>query len=305
MTCYHPNNAHITGTKSDGKKILKFGLPAKANQEALLLPCGQCIGCRLDRSIMWAARCMHEAQMHEQNCFLTLTYNEENLPYDGSLTPSHFTNFMKRYRHHVSPNKIRFFHGAEYGDNLQRPHHHVCIFGHEFTDTEIFRECEGIYTYYSPTLEDLWGKGFCTQQDLTLESAAYVARYCLKKITGDKAHAHYERICPITGEIRQIQPEYATMSRGTGIGKDWYDKYHSDIFPYDTTIYKGKNIRTPRYYENLLRSADLPLFEEIKDRRKQKAIKQSNNNTPERLRVREQHKRITFQQLNRTLHNET
>lgn len=305
MTCYHPNNAHVAGLRETGTKIIHFGLPKNSDQEPLLLPCGQCIGCRLDRSIMWAARCMHEAQMHDVSAFITLTYDEENLPHDGSLTPSHFVNFMKRYRKSIAPIKIRFFHGAEYGDNLGRPHHHVCIFGHQFDDLEIFKECEGIYTYYSPTLEKLWGKGFCTSTDLTLESAAYVARYTLKKITGDAKHEHYATSCPITGEIRHLQPEYGTMSRKPGIGKEWYDKFHTDIFPHDTTIYKGRNIKTPRYYENLLRSQNLDLYEEIKARRKTKALQKLENNEPKRLRAREQHKILSMKRNNRSLHNET
>lgn len=246
--------------------------------------------------------------MHDENQFITLTYEHE--PQHGSLNPPDFVNFMKRYRKSVSPKKIRFFHGAEYGDKLNRPHHHACIFGHDFTDKEIFHECEGIITYYSPKLEKLWGHGFCTTSDLTLQSAAYVARYCLKKVktstkSQEKYLAHYEKVCPYTGEIRQIAPEYSTMSRKPGIGKDWYDQFNSDIFPYDQTIYKGKRIKTPRYYENLLRSTDNILYEEIKQQRKKNAAKQAAHNTPKRLHVRETIKKASFSNINRKLHDET
>lgn len=259
------------------------------------------MGCRIDRSTMWSVRCMHEAQMHDDNQFITLTYDDENLPHDGSLTPSHFTKFMKRYRKSLGSDKIRFYHGAEYGDKLGRPHHHALIFGHVFDDLELFNESEGIYTYSSPTLEKLWGHGFCTISDVTLASAAYVARYCLKKITGKLADDHYIKICPTTGEVFRILPEYSTMSRCPGIAKTWYDKYHTDIFPHDTTLYKGKNIKTPRYYENLLRSTDLPAFEKIKATRKEKAIIHQANNTPARLLVRETVKRASMRNLQRKL----
>lgn len=306
MTCYHPINAHVDGIRESGTKIISFADELKPGQESFLLPCGQCIGCRLDRSITWAARCMHEAQLHDENQFITLTYEIE--PQDGSLNPPDFRNFLKRYRHHVTPNTLRYYHGAEYGDELQRPHHHACIFGHEFNDKEIFSECEGIITYYSPTLEKLWGHGFATISDLTLQSAAYVARYCMKKVTTaknslEKHYAHYEKTCQVTGEIRNLLPEYATMSRKPGIGKAWYDKYHSDIFPYDTTIYKGKNIKTPRYYENLLRSSDPSTYEHIKTTRKIHAQKYAKDNTPARLRAREKVKQLT--QLQRKLHNDS
>ena len=305
MPCYHPLTAYESNTlKANGRKLVKFKKPDDLHKhKKIQLPCSQCIGCRLDRSITWAARCMHEAQMHEESAFITLTYAE--LPQYGSLTPPHFVKFMKRYRNSIRPRKIRFFHGAEYGDNLGRPHHHACIFGHDFSDKEIFSECEGIYTYYSPTLENLWGHGFCTTTELTLQSAAYVARYCLKKINGKNQNEHYQTTDPYTGEIQIKIPEYATMSRKPGIGRDWYEKFNSDIFPHDTTIYKGKNIKTPRYYENLLRSTDEIAYTLLKETRKHNAQKHAADNTPARLLVREKVKIYSMKDLQRKLHNDT
>lgn len=305
MTCYHPNTAYVSGQRETGTNIISFGLPEKPDQETFLLPCGQCIGCRLDRSIQWAARCMHEAQMHDSNQFITLTYNDENLPHDGSLTPPHFTNFMKRYRKALGDTKIRFYHGAEYGDELNRPHHHAIIFGHEFSDKEAYHECEGLITYYSPALERLWGKGFCTTAEVTLESAAYVARYCTKKITGDKADEHYTKTCETTGEVQTVIPEYSTMSRKPGIGRDWYQKYSADIFPHDTCVIRGKTVRTPRYYENLLRSTDELAYDDVKSIRKARALLHSADQTPDRLRAREKVKLASMHSINRKLHHES
>lgn len=311
MTCYHPLEAHVSGYRATGTKIISFGLPKRADQESLLLPCGQCIGCRLDRANQWALRCMHEAQMHDENCMVTLTYDDENLPPFGSLQKPDFTKFMKRLRKAIDPVRVKFYMGAEYGDQLQRPHYHVCLFGYDFPDKEILHEREGLYTYWSPALETIWGKGFATITDLTIESAAYVARYCMKKVSTaknseDKHYAHYERICPITGEIRQIEPEYSVMSRGgrggQGLARDWFNIYHSDIFPYDTAIYKGRKVRTPRYYENILRSTDVSAFEKLKESRKEAALKHAANNTPERLAVRKKVKLAQLGQLRRNYH---
>lgn len=291
MTCYYPNNAHVSGTRETGTKIIRFGLPKKATQEPLLLPCGQCIGCRLDRSQMWAVRAMHEAQQHENNCFVTLTYNDENLPHDGSLIPHHPIQFIKRLRRQLGP--VRYLLCGEYGPSVgQRPHYHALLFGQDFHDRYLFNENEGILTYTSELLDSIWGKGFATVADLTIETAAYVARYTLEKINAsqlseDKYHAHYQKVCQTTGEIRQIHPEFGRMSLKPGIAKDWFDQYHSDVFPHDTTIYKGKNVKTPRYYENLLRSRDPATFEEIKAERRRRAHVHADNNTPARLRVRE------------------
>lgn len=307
MTCYYPNTAHVSGFRETGTKIIAFGLPKDSNQESFDLPCGQCTGCRLDYAQTWAVRSMHENQLHENSSFITLTYNDENIPYDGSLCPPHFTKFIKRLRKNTAT-KIRYLMCGEYGPSVgKRPHYHALLFGWDAPDKYLWAENEGIPTYTSELLQSIWKMGFCTVQDITLASAAYVARYALKKVkigknSEDKHHAHYETICPITGEIRQALPEYARMSNRPGLALDWYTKYHSDIFPHDTTIYKGKNIKTPRYYENLLRSTDLPTFEEIKENRRQQAILHLDNNTPSRLRVREKILNASLGQLNRTLH---
>ncbi|MEO5355656.1 MAG: hypothetical protein H7835_21005, partial [Magnetococcus sp. XQGC-1] len=89
---------------------------------------GQCVGCRLERSRQWAIRVMHEASQHEHNCFITLTYNDDNLPANGSLNYRHFQNFMKRLRKYYVEFTVRFYMCGEYGENFARPHYHACIF---------------------------------------------------------------------------------------------------------------------------------------------------------------------------------
>ncbi len=252
--------------------------------------------------------------MHEASQFITLTY--ETLPNpEGSLHPPDFTNFIKRYRQELNRGKkkddpkftkLRYYHGAEYGDDLQRPHHHACIFGHQFDDREIWDECQGIITYTSKNLERIWGHGFVTTQDLTIGNADYCARYAMKKITisqqsQDKYNDHYERTCPLTGQTKTLQSEYSTMSRNPGIGKDWYEKYHSDIFPHDTTIYKGKNIKTPRFYEEQLRNTDEKTYDLIKARRKKSALLHGADNTPQRLKARETVQSIKYAKLKRKI----
>ncbi|AXL15281.1 replication initiator protein [Microviridae sp.] len=290
MTCYHPLEASIQGTKYDGTKILKFGQPESPAHQTLQLPCGQCIGCRIDYANMWAIRAMHENQMHEQSCFITLTYDPEFLPYGGTLVPKHLQDFLKRLRKKTP--KIRFYACGEYGETVgKRPHYHALIFGWEPGDKELFYEIEGIQTFTSETLEKIWGKGFCTLGNVDLDSCAYVARYCTKKIkpsdqSPEQFHERYTVTCYVTGEVIDLEPEFARMSNRPGIAKDWFTQYHPDIFPYDTCIWKGKNVRTPRYYENLLRSSDQLAYDRLKDKRYQGALKAKWNNTPSRLRVR-------------------
>ena len=194
MPCYYPNKAHSTGTRKNGKSIIKFGLPTHQDQNSIELPCGQCIGCRLAHSQTWAIRVLHESTLHERNCFITLTYNEENLPENGSLDKKHFQNFMKYLRRDFGP-EIRFYQCGEYTDKPNfRPHYHAIIFNHDWLDKEAFTENEGIITYTSEKLQKIWGKGFTTTAEVTFESAAYVARYTLKKITGKQKEKYYEKI---------------------------------------------------------------------------------------------------------------
>ena len=164
----------------------------------MTVACGQCMGCRTDRSKEWAARIVHESQMHPENSFVTLTYDAENVPMDGSLNKQHFQKFMKRLRKHFSDKKIRYFHCGEYGEKLERPHYHACLFGIDFDDRVEHGAINSVVHYKSDTLEQLWGKGFCTVGELNYQTAAYTARYILKKMTGKQAEEHYMRVNPYT-----------------------------------------------------------------------------------------------------------
>ena len=194
MPCFRPLKAYYTDhiNTSTGKRYISFNHQNQApGYNHLTLPCGRCIGCRLERSRQWAIRCMHEARLHDHNCFITLTYDDEHLATlpgaeDGhpSLEPSHFVNFMKRLRHKKGPG-IRFFHCGEYGDKTNRPHHHALLFNCDFPDklqTSLSNAAQ-YRTYLSEQLSQLWGHGHTYLSDATFESASYVARYSLKKST--------------------------------------------------------------------------------------------------------------------------
>ena len=304
MPCYKPLDAwRTTETTSNGKKAIAFKRSANTTTP-LTLPCGQCIGCRLDRSLVWAIRCVHEAQSHTQNSFITLTYAPEHHPTDGSLIKWHFQDFMKRLRKHSYPQTIRYFMCAEYGENFSRPHYHACLFGIDFPDKDPIRESEGIILYNSATLDKIWGMGYTSIGDVTFETAAYTARYITKKITGKNAHDHYQTTCQHTGNLITLEPEYTNMSLRPGIGKQWYDKYKTDLYPSDFAIHKNRKIKIPRYYDKImeLEGGDL---ETIKRKRKQQARKLLKENTPERLAAREKVKLLKFKTLSRTFENDT
>lgn len=280
--------------------------PLAAGWEALSLPCGNCVGCRIDRSKEWAARIVHESQMHPENCFVTLTYNDENLPHDGSLNERHFQLFMKRLRRKFNDRKIRFFHCGEYGETLGRPHYHACLFNIDFHDKLLHSVSNDIPCYESEQLNQLWGKGFCTVGELNYETAAYTARYIMKKVTGKKAEEHYTKVHPYTGEIHQVKPEYITMSlgrkRGEGIGGSFYQKYKTDFFPRDECPVPGKGVfqGAPRYYLELLREEEPDTYETIKATRGKFHEKVESDHTPQRLEQREKVKEVQLSKLKRS-----
>lgn len=302
MTCYHPLQAWRSRiTNLAGKRGITLNPAAGYTDLPIALPCGQCIGCRLERSQQWAARCVHESELHEHNSFITLTYDNKHLPTNGSLNKKHFQDFMKRLRKDVSPLLLRFYHCGEYGDQNRRPHYHALIFGYDFPDKTAWKKTKADSTIYrSEQLEKNWTAGHSSVGHLTPQSAAYCARYIMKKITGQQAPNHYENtydtIDQTTGEVKthtvQMTPEYTTMSRKPGIGQDWYNRFSADLFPDDFTIIDGKKKRVPRYYDNQLEKENPELLNLMKLGRKRKARQHKANTTPERLRVRE-----TIQQL--------
>lgn len=281
MVCYHPLKAwrgRVAG--KSGRAPVVFNVKDGWEDRPVTLPCGQCVGCRLERSRQWAVRCVHEAQLHEDNSFITLTYNNDHLPSDGSLDIRHFQLFMKRLRTSIAPRRIKFFHCGEYGSKYGRPHYHALLFGYDFADRRLHQVRNGYPIYISEELSRLWTMGFSSCGDLTFESAAYVARYIMKKVTGKDAEGHYQG----------RRPEYTSMSgagQGKGIAHDWYEKYGKDVYPYDEVIMRGKRLRPPRYYDGLFEVTNPEGMQQIRAKRISAGRKHKADQTPERLKVRE------------------
>jgi len=261
MQCYRPLAAYKN--RLDGS-ISFSGSSLVGDMSPLKLPCGQCTGCRLEQSRQWAVRIMHETKMHEENCFITLTYETE--PEFGTLVKKDLTDFFKRLRKRLDPIKIRYFACGEYGEKTLRPHYHAIIFGTAFSQDKKLYKNGRHPLYNSEILCKAWPHGHAVFGDATFESAAYVARYCLKKIM--RKDEDYEVFYDLqTGEIISRIPEYAVMSRRPGIGQAFYDKYADDITRTDRVIMRGKAMLPPRYYDKLLEKTDPVLFSELKDSR--------------------------------------
>lgn len=263
--CYSPIHGFKGPVKENGRRDVIFRAPA--GTERMTVPCGHCLGCRMKYSREWAIRCMHESQMHERNCFVTLTYDDAHYPKDGSLQKGDFQKFMKRLRREYvrwhDGKGLRYFHCGEYGDRFARPHYHALLFGVDFDDKVLFRTRDRNSLYTSAALRELWPLGHSLVGEVTFASASYVTRYCVKKVVGEKSDEHY---CNHkTGVL--LQPEYTTMSRRPGIGAGWFEKFKSDVFPSDNVVVGGWPMKPPRFYDNLLAKEDEDLLAELKLKR--------------------------------------
>lgn len=284
MACLRPLKMWWNGEyTSNGKKKYVFKQPegAFATFPAVEIPCGQCIQCRLARARDTAIRCVHESKFYDANCFLTLTVSDECINEifpGGSLNHRPFQLFMKRLRKkyqgvteviHPKTKKvvrpIRCVMCGEYGEQLKRPHYHVLLFNFDFPDKKLFRKVGDTRLYISKELEKLWPYGFSTIGDITFDSAAYVAKYVTKKITGDMADEHYLNV--ETGEI--LKPEYIKFPQGFGLGRLFYEEYKEQIYSHDfvRTGDKDFKMKPPKYYDKIY---DIDYHEELEKLKKER-----------------------------------
>lgn len=301
MSCYHPLRGYRVGknaqTGKDIIKIVPMGAEPWKGFEELQIPCGRCIGCRLDYSRQWANRCMLEMQYHEKGCFVTLTYDSMHVPRTfypdldtGEALPSltlrkrDIQLFMKRLRKAFPGVKIRYFGCGEYGPSTFRPHFHLLIFGIDFSEDRIFykRSKTGVNMYMSPTLDKVWSfpprfgegshtplmstkAGIATIQDLNWDACAYTARYVTKKLNGPEGDFY---------KTFNIEPPFSVMSRRPGIGRPYYDS-NSDIYDsayiHVSTADGGLKFSPPKYFDRLLEEDDPEKYQELKVTRKKMA----------------------------------
>lgn len=209
-----------------GKRSIVFKPKEGLVDRPVQLPCGKCIGCRADQSLMWSIRAYHEAQLHNQNCFITLTYSDEYFPHDGKIDKRELQLFFKRLRKAIAPTKLRYIACGEYGDTTKRPHYHALIFGLDFRDLRSQKVTDSSYTH--PVLTECWGKGICQIDPVTLGSIMYVCGYVNKKLSDEDT--------------------FSLMSRRPGIGKLWLDKYLPELKKVGSVIMEGREFPIPARY---------------------------------------------------------
>lgn len=222
----------------------------------VIIPCGKCIGCRLEYSKQWAMRCMLEAKEHESSYFCTFTYNDSLLrscsgvsPVTGEILEGYTLDkrdlqlFFKRLR---EDQKVRYYACGEYGSRSYRPHYHAIIFGLKLDDLKLYRRSPNGDCYYtSEYLAKKWKLGYVIIGEVSFESCAYTARYVAKKVHEDLTQVY---------EAYGMAPEFVLMSRKPGIARN-YVETHPDLFDFNSIVLSGikgsiqGNI--PRYFKKV------------------------------------------------------
>lgn len=275
-----------------------------AHWKALKVPCAGCLDCRLKHSRENAIRCVHEASLHKNNCFVTLTYKQESLPSNNTFNFSHPKNFIKKLRNKICISqqckgnrfnwstlkdeytcrgfcsKIKTFGCAEYGDKGGRPHYHLLIFGYDFEDKTKWKMSKNprmkCMRFRSRILESLWPYGFSESGTVTMQSAGYVARYVVKK---NKKKREIEK------ELSRFHEKAICFSQG--IGLEWLKKFHSDVYTTDLLSYKNRKgtyskMKPPKYYDRKADQLGLIDFQEIKLAREAYSLEHNDSATKQR-----------------------
>jgi len=278
MACFDPLIAHRIVNQSTGLISIVFK-PVGKIVETFQVPCGKCVGCRLENSRNWSIRCQHEYLSHDKSYFLTLTYATKYLPENRSLKLSDMQLFWKRLRKNQEQygRKIRYLMCGEYGALRGRPHYHAIVFGLHIPDLMYHSPGRDYSLMTSETIQSIWGFGKVIIGQANMQTASYVSRYVTKKIPKDK-------LAP--GQV----PEFIRMSRNPGLGTDFYKKYHSDIYTADVLIIESPDgrkfkLRPPRAYDKLYERDHPAEFELLKERRRQHALTQNKDNSRDRLAV--------------------
>lgn len=261
MACYSPMNMKIKNRYQ-------------------IIPCGKCIGCRLEKRRQWAIRATLEAKTHKENIFATLTYRDDALVIGyqhPTLVEEHLTKFWKRLRQELirnpqkftkeSESELRYLASGEYGDESNRPHYHALVFGLDFKDKTIQQKNGDNFLYHSDTLDSIWTYGYCTIGDVSFSSASYVAKYAMKN------DSHHKDMWSEIG----VEPQFCRMSRRPALALKWFETWHKDVYPSDELVINNQKMSSIKYFDNIYASGNELLMHALKLNRQKKLSAQNTS----------------------------
>lgn len=360
MSCYHPVESAIyygTDRKIDEKHLVIFdwrnnkwfndfifrstfgkSIAGLSDDDVLrycgftptILPCGRCVGCLLRRSLEWSCRvCAEQFTRHHFHnspfaSFLTLTYNNQNLPEDHSIRVEEVQGFMKRLREFYDRvygiQNLKFFACGEYGENFHRPHYHIVILGTDFCEPERLKQQHttdahlqldrldsidpdltrapikrGPQLYETRALNKLWKKGYIVAGTCTAQSVAYTARYSTKKLL-----VQYKKVDRNTIEIerdgqnKKVRSEFIRMSKG--FGEEYLDRYYPEIYENNRVSFGNDKFIIPRYFDKKMQSKHPEDWLKIANARQEYLESEAflKEQDPDRLRQKEEIKMLNL-----------
>lgn len=293
MPCYKP----LKAWRDASSRGITFN-PSKAYiDQPVQIPCGQCLSCRREKARQWAIRCDKEMKQHQDNCFITLTFDDQRVKDPLSLVTLQkrdFVNFMKRLRKNTGVKGIKFFHCGEYGEKHSRPHHHAILFGYDFPDKKPIQDSKlGHKQFDSEILLKAWqNQGDVTVSEANFATAQYIAKYCTKVWTESKAS-------PRTQDqiYNGVLPEYISMSRGgrngKGIGYGFYEDYKEETYRDDNVVINGQKMKPPKYFDSLYKEENPKHLAKIKQHRQQLAEGHEEYGDWDRLKEKEEYHELS------------
>ena len=283
-------------------------LPEKYKEIVQRVPCGRCVECRLARSREWALRILlEEKYCPGASWFVTLTYDDDHLPelsprvcsdtgvviWQHALVPDHLTLFLKRLRSRLVDRGLqryyfldlgeekyqiglRYFACGEFGEKSLRPHYHLCLLNCDLPDVVSFgRSKTGELQWFSQLVQDCWKApdgtfyGRTALGKVTAQSAAYVARYIMKKQLGKSRREDRQAEREAFGTA--FVDEFVRCSRRPGLGRAFFEEHKQDIYRTDEIYCRLSEsisaMKPPRYYDSLFDLDQPDLMAGIKEDR--------------------------------------
>lgn len=236
----------------------------KREGRTLEVPCGKCALCMQRKRDQWTFRIEKELKDAISAHFLTLTYDDDNLPLTDSgntLYKRDCQTFMKRLRKFDSKvseiNKSRFrtkyFITGEYGTNTDRAHYHLILLNFDKKTIE--------------SIDSIWKKGHTHIGEVNTKSIKYITKYLINRIMDEG-----QRI-----------GEFNLMSKGIGAGyleKNRSIHQNGKEYVIDNS---GKKMSLPRYYKEKIKKEENSIIKEIKREKKKRQIEEKEQKEITRL----------------------
>jgi len=298
VKCTSPLSAYL----AEGGGLIFYPMALHGDAKEIKIPCRQCLSCRLNKAAEWQTRLVHEGKHHSSKIFLTLTYDDKHLPEFGSLETRHLQLFIKRLRKAIAPIKIRYYACGEYGDTTRRAHYHAIIYGWEPSDGRLHSlGSSGDKLYVSSLLSQLWTYGNHLYSPASEGTMGYVARYSVKKQTGQRGKEIYKHLDDETGELTNIKPPFSVMSLRPMIGADHLNEYKDDYFRLGSTIINGVRKPLPIAYVRKLKKINPDWHVDFVDSGAELAFQRKDDLTYQRLAVADEVLKAKTRSLQRKL----